>query len=70
MLSFTFVVTAHALEWIKLKPVFINIDPSTQNVDAHCIAGAIMDKRSKGALIRSQGLNVFRVFAEKPTGDA
>lgn len=30
--AFTFVATAHALEWERLKPVFADIDPATHNV--------------------------------------
>jgi dTDP-4-amino-4,6-dideoxygalactose transaminase len=31
--SFTFVATAHALQWQQTKPVFCDIDPTTHNVD-------------------------------------
>ena len=31
--SFTFVATAHALEWLGLRPVFCDIDPQTHNID-------------------------------------
>ena len=31
--SMTFVATAHALEWQKIKPVFVDIDPSTHHLD-------------------------------------
>lgn len=31
--SFTFVATAHALQWQGLRPVFCDIDPRTHNVD-------------------------------------
>ena len=33
MPSFTFVATAHALEWQGITPVFCDIDPSTHNID-------------------------------------
>ena len=31
--SFTFIATAHALEWVGLPPVFCDIDPATHNLD-------------------------------------
>jgi len=31
--SFTFVATAHALEWLGIKPVFCDVDPDTHNID-------------------------------------
>src|SRR5215210_27933 len=31
--SFTFVATAHALQWLGITPVFCDVDPRTHNVD-------------------------------------
>src|ERR1043166_7152087 len=31
--SFTFVATAHALQWLGMKPVFCDLDPATHNLD-------------------------------------
>ena len=31
--SFTFIATAHALQWQKITPVFCDIDPNTFNID-------------------------------------
>jgi dTDP-4-amino-4,6-dideoxygalactose transaminase len=31
--SFTFVATAHALQWLGITPVFCDVDPSTHNLD-------------------------------------
>ncbi len=31
--SFTFIATAHALEWEGLRPVFADVDPATHNLD-------------------------------------
>ena len=31
--SFTFIATAHALEWQEIKPVFCDVDPLTHNID-------------------------------------
>lgn len=33
--SFTFVATAHALQWLGLKPVFCDVLPATHNLDPH-----------------------------------
>jgi dTDP-4-amino-4,6-dideoxygalactose transaminase len=35
--SFTFVATAHALQWQGVQPVFCDIDPRTHNIDPACI---------------------------------
>lgn len=31
--SFTFIATAHALQWQEITPVFCDVDPSTHNID-------------------------------------
>jgi dTDP-4-amino-4,6-dideoxygalactose transaminase len=38
---FTFVATAHSLLWNGIKPVFVDIDPTTFNLDAERIEAAI-----------------------------
>lgn len=35
--SFTFVATAHALQWQEITPVFCDIDPKTHTIDPACI---------------------------------
>ncbi len=35
--SFTFVATAHALQWQEITPVFCDIDPKTHTIDPNCI---------------------------------
>jgi dTDP-4-amino-4,6-dideoxygalactose transaminase len=35
--SYTFVATAHALQWQEITPVFADIDPNTLNIDPACI---------------------------------
>jgi len=35
--SFTFVATAHALQWQEITPVFCDIDPATHTIDPACI---------------------------------
>jgi dTDP-4-amino-4,6-dideoxygalactose transaminase len=39
--SFTFVATAHALQWLGIKPVFCDIDPNTHNLDPQCVEALI-----------------------------
>lgn len=43
---FSFVATAHALLWNKIKPVFVDIDPLTLNLDPDRIEAAITPKTS------------------------
>jgi dTDP-4-amino-4,6-dideoxygalactose transaminase len=38
---YTFVATAHALKWLGLEPVFVDIDPHTLNLDPGRIESAI-----------------------------
>ena len=39
--SFTFIASAHALQWQGLKPVFCDIDPLTYNIDPEAIEALI-----------------------------
>jgi dTDP-4-amino-4,6-dideoxygalactose transaminase len=39
--SFTFIATAHALQWQEITPVFADIDPATHNIDPRRIEGLI-----------------------------
>lgn len=39
--SFTFVATAHALEWVGLKPVFCDVDPVSWTIDPHACEAAV-----------------------------
>jgi dTDP-4-amino-4,6-dideoxygalactose transaminase len=42
--SFTFVATAHALHWQRIRPVFCDIDPLTHNIDPARIEALITPK--------------------------
>ena len=44
--SFTFIASAHVLEWEGIKPVFCDIDPNTHNIDANKVERLITDKTS------------------------
>lgn len=47
--AFTFVATAHALQWLGITPVFADIDPATHNIDpAH--VEALVTERTTGIL--------------------
>ena len=35
--SFTFIATAHSLQWQEITPVFCDIDPATFNIDPGCV---------------------------------
>ena len=39
--SFTFVATAHALQWQEITPVFCDVDPATHNLDPRCVEAMI-----------------------------
>jgi dTDP-4-amino-4,6-dideoxygalactose transaminase len=38
---YSFVATAHSLLWNNIKPVFVDIDPLTCNLDPGCVEAAI-----------------------------
>lgn len=44
--SYTFVATAHALQWQEITPVFCDVDPSTHNMDPGSIERLITPKTS------------------------
>ena len=44
--SFTFIASAHALEWLGIKPVFCDIDPETHNIDPDRIEELITPRTS------------------------
>jgi len=44
--SFTFVATAHALQWQEISPVFCDIDPCTHLLDPACIEELITPRTS------------------------
>ena len=43
---YTFVATAHSIVWSGAKPIFVDIDPATLNIDPSKIEAAITDKTS------------------------
>lgn len=44
--SFTFVATAHALQWQEITPVFCDVDPKTHNIDPHHVERMITPRTS------------------------
>ena len=44
--SFTFIATAHALQWQGITPVFCDIDPKTHNIDPQKIEAMITPRTS------------------------
>jgi dTDP-4-amino-4,6-dideoxygalactose transaminase len=49
MPSFTFVATAHALQWQEITPVFCDIDPLTHNIDP-CQVEEMITPRTTGII--------------------
>jgi dTDP-4-amino-4,6-dideoxygalactose transaminase len=47
--SFTFIATAHALQWQQTKPVFCDIDPATHGIDPRRIE-ALITERTTGII--------------------
>ncbi|HET8945421.1 MAG TPA: DegT/DnrJ/EryC1/StrS family aminotransferase [Candidatus Polarisedimenticolia bacterium] len=47
--SFTFIATAHALQWQQIRPVFCDIDPATHTIDPRKIE-ALITPRTTGIL--------------------
>lgn len=47
--SFTFIATAHALQWQEITPVFCDVDPSTHNLDPRQIE-KIITPRTTGII--------------------
>lgn len=44
--SFTFIATAHALQWQEITPVFCDIDPRTHNIDPRLVEEMITPRTS------------------------
>lgn len=44
--SFTFIATAHALQWQQITPVFCDIDPATHNIDPRQVEKLITPRTS------------------------
>jgi dTDP-4-amino-4,6-dideoxygalactose transaminase len=44
--SFTFIATAHALQWQEITPVFCDIDPATHNIDPQKVLELITPRTS------------------------
>ena len=42
--AFTFIATAHVLQWLGIRPVFCDIDPKTHNVDPRQIEKLMTDQ--------------------------
>jgi dTDP-4-amino-4,6-dideoxygalactose transaminase len=44
--SFTFIATAHALQWQEITPVFCDINPNTHTIDPSCVEKMITPRTS------------------------
>lgn len=47
--SFTFIATAHCLQWQQITPIFCDIDPTTHNLDPHKVE-ALITPRTTGIM--------------------
>lgn len=47
--AFTFIATAHALQWQGITPVFCDVDPQSHNIDA-CLVKEMITPRSTGII--------------------
>ncbi|HET7537996.1 MAG TPA: aminotransferase class I/II-fold pyridoxal phosphate-dependent enzyme [Candidatus Didemnitutus sp.] len=47
--SFTFIATAHSLQWQEITPVFCDLDPATHNMDPACVE-ALITPRTTGII--------------------
>jgi len=58
--SFTFIATAHALQWQEITPVFCDIDPQTHNLDPRKVEALITPRTSGiiGVHVWGRGCNV------------
>lgn len=67
--SFTFIATAHALEWLGLRPVFCDVDPKTHNIDPARAKELITGKTSALAGVHLWGrpcaVEALALLAEK-----
>ncbi len=41
---FTFIATAEAISYVRAKPIFVDVDPKTFNIDLEQVENAITDK--------------------------
>ncbi len=44
--SYTFVASAHAIRWVGLEPVFVEVDPATHLVDVEAVRAAVTPETS------------------------
>ena len=58
--SFTFIATAHALQWQGIEPIFCDVDELTHNIDPQKIEALITDKTTgiMGVHLWGRGCNV------------
>jgi len=54
--SFTFAATAEAIRYVDATPVFVDIDPTTLNMDPACVKNAISDKTRAVIVVHLFGL--------------
>ena len=53
---YSFIATSHSIAWNRLTPVFVDIDPSTMNLDPEKIEAAITPKTTAILAVHSYGI--------------
>lgn len=56
--AMTHVATAHAIEWVGARPIFVDCDPATGNVTAERIAEAVTPKTRAIAVVHYAGIPI------------
>lgn len=61
--AFTFIATAHSLQWQEITPVFCDIDPETHNIDPDCIEKMVTPRTTGilGVHLWGKACNVERI---------
>ncbi|QDU92544.1 DegT/DnrJ/EryC1/StrS family aminotransferase [Lignipirellula cremea] len=61
--AYTFVATAHALQWQEIRPVFCDIRPDTHNLDPDCVERLITPRTTAilGVHVWGRGCDVDRL---------
>ncbi|HXN31336.1 MAG TPA: aminotransferase class I/II-fold pyridoxal phosphate-dependent enzyme, partial [Polyangiaceae bacterium] len=54
--ALTHVATAHAVEWVKARPVFVDCEPATGNITAKAIEAAVTPRTKAIGLVHFVGI--------------
>lgn len=69
--SYTFIATAHALQWQEITPIFADIDPKTHNLDPAAVRRMITPRTTASSeSISGDALRQLPSFKRSPTSIA